>query len=198
LKREFLLAELETVITKLETGRDFPLDVREVYVFGSFVLGKDEPEDLDLIMVHGELTTEQWNQIARGEPSPDQELDRRLKSNSQNVEIVYGPSIDAIYSRWGWKPSRAVKIWSKGDRNWKEKLAAAEPRSLEERNEILEKEIQSLRQRIRALDENILAWQKALAEVNEEYREFSPYFTRIHKTRLSLLELIRKERRVNA
>jgi len=179
LKREVLLSKLERVINIIERDRDLPLDIKEVYIFGSFVRGKEEPRDLDLIMVHNELDPKQAELTARSieghGTSLDQQMNGRLKSNSENIDLVYGTSLEAVIHLLKVKPSTIEKIWSKDDRDWREKLRRIQSRSPEERIGILERELEGLREYTRRLQYNLIAYQRVVMP-----RLSGPELTKFH------------------
>jgi len=82
--------------------------VKEIYVFGSLIRGKRRPGDLDLVMIHEELTSDQLELTVRAVEgygtSLEQRMDGRLKSNRENIDIVYGASLEAAMSRMRVKP----------------------------------------------------------------------------------------------
>lgn len=87
MKRDILIAKLEQVIKTVENAKDLPLDVKEIYVFGSLIRGKKEPGDLDLVMIQEELTPEQLELTVRAVEgygtSLEQQMNGRLKSNRE-------------------------------------------------------------------------------------------------------------------
>jgi len=50
--RDKFTAKLVRIVESIEAGK-VSMDVRELYVFGSYSRGAVEPGDLDLIIVHG-------------------------------------------------------------------------------------------------------------------------------------------------
>jgi len=193
LKREVLLSKLERVINIIERDRDLPLDIKEVYIFGSFVRGKEEPRDLDLIMVHNELDPKQAELTARSieghGTSLDQQMNGRLKSNSENIDLVYGTSLEAVIHLLKVKPSTIEKIWSKDDRDWREKLRRIQSRSPEERIGILERELEGLREYTRRLQYNLIAYQRVVMP-----RLSGPELTKFHLELAARVEEIKKNK----
>lgn len=51
--RDRCMEKLEAIIQRVESGAS-PVQIREVYVFGSFSRGAMEPNDLDLLVIHDE------------------------------------------------------------------------------------------------------------------------------------------------
>jgi predicted nucleotidyltransferase len=193
LKREVLLSKLERVINIIERDRDLPLDIKEVYIFGSFVRGKEEPGDLDLIMVHSELGPKQAELTARAieghGTSLDQQMNGRLKSNSENIDVVYGTSLEAVIHLLKVKPSTIEKIWSKDDRDWREKLRRIQSRSPEERIGILERELESLREYTRRLQYNLIAYQRVVMP-----KLSGPELTKFHLELVARVEEVKKNK----
>jgi predicted nucleotidyltransferase len=193
--RELLEEKLGRIIETIESQRGLPLDVKEVYAFGSFARGKESPGDLDLIVVHQPWTEEQINDMVRGQEGPDQQMNARLKSNRESVDLVYGESLEAAVSLMPVKPSFILKLWSIDDHDWRGKASQVRLRDPVERIGILEDELASQRVYIRKLEDNVQAWQKALSDVNERYQEFSPFFTEVMKEREAAIKLIRSQNR---
>ena len=193
MKREVLLSKLERVINIIERDRDLPLDIKEVYIFGSFVRGKEEPRDLDLIMVHNELDPKQAELTARSieghGTSLDQQMNGRLKSNSENIDLVYGTSLEAVIHLLKVKPSTIEKIWSKDDRDWREKLRRTQSKSPEERIGILERELESLREHTQRLQYNLIAYQRVVMP-----RLSGPELTKFHLELAARVEEIKKNK----
>jgi predicted nucleotidyltransferase len=129
-------------IAKLMDAGNLPMDVRELYVFGSYSRGAIEPGDLDLIVIHGDGIREiERRVLAEIEADPDSPDDlptkcrkieaakRRLfRSPSERVQIIFDSSVERV-TREGSKikPSDPVLIWSRTDRDWEQKIAAIVP-----------------------------------------------------------------------
>ena len=158
LNHDILLTKLQGIINTVESAKDLPLDVKEIYVFGSLIRGKQRPSDLDLVMIHEELTSEQLELTVRAVEgygtSLEQRMNGRLKSNRENVDIVYGASLEAVMSRMRVKPS-TERIWSKDDHDWRKKLTGLQSRPTEEIIKILERELGVLREYTRNLENNM-------------------------------------------
>ena len=193
MKREVLLSKLERVIDIIERGRDLPLDIKEVYTFGSFVRGKEEPGDLDLIMVHSELSPKQAELTSRAieghGTSLDQQMNGRLKSNSENIDVVYGTSLEAVIHLLKVKPSTIEKIWSNDDRDWQEKLRRIQSRSPEEIIGILERELENLREYTRRLQYNLIAYQRIVVP-----KLSGPELTKFHLEIAARVDEIKKNK----
>jgi len=193
LKREVLLSKLERVIDIIERDRDLPLDIKEVYTFRSFVRGKEEPGDLDLIMVHGELSPKQAELTARAieghGTSLDQQMNGRLKSNSENIDVVYGTSLEAVIHLLKVKPSTIEKIWSNDDRDWREKLRRIQSRSPEEVIGILERELENLREYTRRLQYNLIAYQRVVVP-----KLSGPELTKFHLEIVARVDEVKKNK----
>ncbi len=169
--------------------------MREIHVFGSFARGKDQPGDLDLMMVHEELTREQIETTARAiegyGTSLEQQMNGRLKSNRENVDIVYGPSLEAIISRMRVKPSIFERIWSKDDHHWMEKLVKVQSISSEERIGILERDLEHLREYTRRLENNLAAYERAV-----KTKLAGPELTQFQLERIAAMEEIKKSKNI--
>ncbi len=165
-----LLSKLERIINIIERERDLPLDIKEVYTFGSFVRGKEEPGDLDLIMVHSELSPKQAELTARAieghGTSLDQQMNGRLKSNSENIDVVYGTSLEA-----------------------REKLRRIQSRSPEEVIGILERELENLREYTRRLQYNLIAYQRVVVP-----KLSGPELTKFHLEIVARVDEVKKNK----
>ena len=117
-------------------------------------------------MVHSELSPKQAELTARAieghGTSLDQQMNGRLKSNSENIDVVYGTSLEAVIHLLKVKPSTIEKIWSNDDRDWQEKLRRIQSRSPEEIIGILERELENLREYTRRLQYNLIAYQRVV------------------------------------
>lgn len=194
LKSDILLTKLEQIINTVENAKDLPLDVKEIYVFGSFIRGKQQPGDLDLVIIHQELTPEQTELTVRAVEgygtSLEQQMNARLKSNRESVDIIYGASLEGAMSRMRVKPS-AEKIWSKDDHDWREKLARLQARPTEEIVRILESELEALRQYTRTLENNMAAYERAVKAILT-----GPDLTQFQNTRIAAMEEVKKRKNI--
>jgi hypothetical protein len=50
MKRETLLRNLGIIVERIN-AEDLPVQVKEIYVFGSFIRGKEKPHDLDIVII---------------------------------------------------------------------------------------------------------------------------------------------------
>jgi predicted nucleotidyltransferase len=187
------VSQQETCPVRVERDRDLPLDIKEVYIFGSFVRGKEEPDDLDLIMVHNELSPKQAELTAGAIEDHgtylDKQMNGRLKSNSENIDVVYGTSLEAVIQLLKVKPSTIEKIWSKDDRDWREKLRRIQSRSPEEIIRTLERELENLREYTRRLQYNLIAYQRVVMP-----RLSGPDLTKFHLEIVARVEEIKKNK----
>jgi predicted nucleotidyltransferase len=192
LKQGVLYTRLEQIIKTIEIEKNLPLDIKEIHVFGSFARGKESPGDLDLMMVHEQLTDEQTEQTVRAiqgyATSLEQQMNGRLKSNRENIDIAYGASLEEITSRMRVKPSLVVKLWSKDDHNWSEKLIESQSNPPDEKVAILEKELEHLREYTRRLEHNLVACERGVANA----RLGGPDLTRVQQARIAAMEELRK------
>lgn len=99
--RDKFTAKLVRIVESIESG-DLPMDVRELYVFGSYSRGAIEPGDLDLIIVHGP-----------GRQEIDKRVDKALKKSHPDilaaVRVAAGKQ-EAARLRLFRKPGEAVQI----------------------------------------------------------------------------------------
>src|SRR6266700_7868621 len=127
MNRDAFVGKLERIITAIQTEKDLPLHVKEIHVFGSFARGKEDPGDLDLILIHETLTRDQEEQEMKAieglGTSLEQKMNNRLKSNRESVDIAYGATLEQVITRFSIKPKIIVKLWSKDDHQWQVKLA---------------------------------------------------------------------------
>lgn len=135
---------LERICTAADSGQ-LPVEIREVWVFGSYARGALEPGDLDLIVVHGEADPEltaRWNAEARRKARNyvHELYYARLKLSSlvraslrrpgEHVDILTGDSVDSIANENNvLRTSDRVLLWSTSDRAWQAKLSAIKPDS---------------------------------------------------------------------
>ena len=144
-------------------------------------------------MVHNELDPKQAELTARSieghGTSLDQQMNGRLKSNSENIDLVYGTSLEAVIHLLKVKPSTIEKIWSKDDRDWREKLRRIQSRSPEERIGILERELEGLREYTRRLQYNLIAYQRVVMP-----RLSGPELTKFHLELAARVEEIKKNK----
>jgi predicted nucleotidyltransferase len=194
LKRDILLTKLQQIINTVENAKDLLLDVNEIYVFGSFVRGKQQPSDLDLVMIHEELTPEQLEFTVRAVEgygtSLEQQMNGRLKSNRENVDIIYGASLEAAMSRMRVKPT-VEKIWSKDDHDWGEKLARLQSRPPEEIIRLLERELGGLREYTCTLEDNMAAYERAVKS-----RLTGSDLTQFQNARIAAMEEVKKHKNI--
>jgi predicted nucleotidyltransferase len=195
LDRQVLIAKLERIIETVENAKDLPLDVKEILVFGSFIRGKELPGDLDIIMVHEDLTPEQLELTVKAieghGTSLERQMNGRLKSNSETVDIIYGPNLEVAMSRMRVKSTIVESVWSKDDHNWKQKLAKVQSRSPEETLRILERDLERLREYTRSLENNMAAYERAV-----KARLIGPDLTQFQKERIAAMEEVKKRKNI--
>jgi len=159
LKREKILGKLERVTKTIETEKDLPLRAKEIYVFGS-ALWKDNPKDLDLIIIHEEPTDEEGQRevhVLFGYGTfLSQQMNRRLKrSNAERIKIIYGVSLESVLSR---QPIGYCRLhWNKAKPGWRG--------SLELDKKELREVILKLRKTIEDLTEARMKFQLTLYEI---------------------------------
>jgi hypothetical protein len=163
LHRDILTEKLVRIIKTIENQTDLPLDPIEIYVFGSYAHGSKNPGDLDLIIVHEKLTRAQEQaqmEALEGHGTTlEQKMRSRLKGKAEKIDILLGESLGAATQRQSL--GYHLKVWSKTDRNWLQKIEKLQALKPEDRVVILEEEAKNLRHSVRVLRENILAFQIA-------------------------------------
>lgn len=102
MKREVIISKLKRIVSTIETNHELPLIAKELFVFGS-TLWKDNPEDLDLILIHDKLSKEasqsMISALMGSGTLPTQKMNRRLKrSNAERIKILYGYSLKDVLS----------------------------------------------------------------------------------------------------
>jgi hypothetical protein len=124
LKREKILRKLDRIIKTIESEKNLPLRAKEIYVFGS-TLWKDEPEDLDFILIHEPLTEEERQRDLSALFGYGtflfQQMNRRLKrSNAERIKIIYGTSLEKVLST---HPIGYCRLyWSRAKPGWRGSL----------------------------------------------------------------------------
>jgi hypothetical protein len=113
--------------------QDLPMYVKEVYLFGSFIKGKDDPKDIDIVLIYdSEETTKKYETIGRkGDKrwrmwelrrSPSR-LRGRLKENAERtVDLTICPSVEEFQRDLTRKLDVCLRIWSVDDRDWRSNL----------------------------------------------------------------------------
>lgn len=140
--RDKFTAKLVRIVESIELGK-LPMDVRELYVFGSYSRGAIEPGDLDLIIVHGRGRQEIDKQVdeALQKSHPDILAQVRVAAGKQNaarmrlfrkpgeaVQIIFAESVAEVTGkRSRIKPTDPILVWSHEDRRWREKIASIVP-----------------------------------------------------------------------
>jgi predicted nucleotidyltransferase len=137
--RDKFTAKLVRIIASIESG-NLPMDVRELYVFGSYSRGAIEPGDLDLIIVHGPGRQEIDKRVdeALQKSHPDILARVRAAAGKQNaarmrlfrkqgeaVQIIFAQSVAEVTGKESRiKPTDPILMWSNDDRQWREKIAS--------------------------------------------------------------------------
>lgn len=128
----WLYKKLERLMNEIET-QDLPMYIKEVYIFGSFIKGKDDPNDVDLLLVYdSEETTKKYETLGRRgdrhwkmwelSRSPSK-LRGRLKRNAERtVDLTICPSIEEFQRDLTRRLDLCLKIWSVDDRDWRSNL----------------------------------------------------------------------------
>jgi hypothetical protein len=131
-RRDWLYRKLEKVMDTIE-NEDLPMHIKEVYVFGSFLKGKESPRDVDIVLIYdSNLTTKKYETIGKkGIPrwkmwelrkSPSK-LRGRLKENAENtIDLTICPSIEEFQRDLTKELDLCLRIWSVEDRDWRSNL----------------------------------------------------------------------------
>jgi hypothetical protein len=131
-RRDWLYKKLERVMDTIE-NEDLPMYIKEVYVFGSFLKGKDSPRDVDIVLIYdSNLTTKKHETTGKkGIPrwkmwelrkSPSR-LRGRLKRNAEStVDLTICPSIEEFQRDLTRELDLCLRIWSVEDRDWRSNL----------------------------------------------------------------------------
>jgi len=128
----WLYGKLERIMDRIEKG-GLPMHISEVYLFGSFLKGKDRPKDIDILLVYdpdktaelyetldpiGEIGWKLWEM--RRSPS---RLRGLLKANSErSVDINICPTLQAFQLDLAYRMDTWLKIWDLDDRDWRGRL----------------------------------------------------------------------------
>ena len=131
-RRDWLYKKLERVMDTIE-NEDLPMYIKEVYVFGSFLKGKESPRDIDIVLIYDtDLTTKKHETISKkGIPrwkmwelrkSPSR-LRGRLKENAENtIDLTICPSLEEFQRDLTRELDLCLRIWSVEDRDWRSNL----------------------------------------------------------------------------
>ncbi|MGC4004055.1 MAG: hypothetical protein QM811_13420 [Pirellulales bacterium] len=175
--RDKFTAKLLRIVESIESSK-LPIDVRELYVFGSYSRGAIEPGDLDLIIVHGPGRQEIDKQVEKAlQKSHPDILDRvQVAAQKQNaarmrlfrkpgeaVQIIFVESIAEVTGKGSRiKPTDPILIWSNHDRRWREKLASIVPDAhagRAERNHLVE---------LKRLNDRVSVMERVVEMVDQE------------------------------
>jgi hypothetical protein len=132
-RRAWLYSKLERVMDRIEGGR-LPMHVTDVYLFGSFLLEKENPNDLDILIIYdSDLTLQQYETSERtAQPHWQMQALRRsparlralLKRNAErSLDICICPSIEEFQRDLKYPMPFYLKIWSRDDDDWRTRLA---------------------------------------------------------------------------
>lgn len=140
--RDKFTAKLVRILESIESGK-LPMDVRELYVFGSYSRGAVEPGDLDLIIVHGRGRQEIDRRVdeALQKSHPDIFARMRAAAGKHNaarmrlfrkpgeaVQIIFAESVAEVTGKGSRiKSTDPILIWSHDDQRWREKIASIAP-----------------------------------------------------------------------
>ncbi|MGB9881754.1 MAG: nucleotidyltransferase domain-containing protein [Methanomassiliicoccales archaeon] len=131
-RREWLHAKLERLMEKIEND-ELPMHIKEVYLFGSFLKGKKDPRDIDILLIYDSDKTAKkyeyidkkgrarWKMTAlRRSPS---KLRAHLKKNAErSLDLSICPSLEEFKKDLTKELDCCLRIWSETDRDWKGKL----------------------------------------------------------------------------
>jgi len=128
----WLYRKLERLMNEIET-QDLPMHIKEVYLFGSFIKGKSDPKDVDILLIYDsdKTATKYETRGRRGDKrwrmwelskSPSR-LRGRLKRNSERtVDLTICPSVEEFQRDLTRKLDLCLRIWSSDDRDWRTNL----------------------------------------------------------------------------
>jgi len=133
-RRRWLLRKLDRVMTRIDQG-DLPMSIVKVYLFGSFLKGKEFPKDIDILLIYdSNLTAEMYEHVDRRGRQSWRMWDMRtspsrlrgmLKSNSErSVDLNICPSLEAFQRDLEYEMDLWIGIWEPEDRDWRGKLEA--------------------------------------------------------------------------
>jgi len=157
-----MISKLKRVVNTIEAKDDLPLIAKELYVFGS-TLWKDNPEDLDLILIHEKLSKEAAQSMISALMGygtlPTQKMNSQLKrSNAERIKILYGNSLEDVLSI---SPIGYYRLyWSRNRPEWRGNL------NLD--SDDLKEAILKLREIIDNLDLTRSKYQCVLDEINDK------------------------------
>ena len=175
--RDKFTAKLVRIVESIESDT-IPMDVREVYVFGSYSRGAIEPGDLDLIVVHGPGWQEVDRQVDKAlkKSHPDILERSRIAAGKLNaarmrlfrkpgeaVQIIFAESVSEVTGEGSRiKPTDPILIWSNKDQRWRKRIAAITPDAdagRAERNHLLE---------LKRLNDGVSIMEKVVEMVEKE------------------------------
>ncbi len=142
--RQTASRQIERMVQAIEDGK-FPAKIRELHVFGSYARGALDPGDLDLIVIHEDvsemLKSMQAELIEKHGESflcwprgqwPERKFETTMRKvmrrPGEKMDILFGTSmekLDLIGNIVANSPR--VLIWSETDRDWQGKLESIKP-----------------------------------------------------------------------
>lgn len=131
-RREWLYKKLERIMTKIEND-DLPMHIKEVYLFGSFLKCKENPRDIDILLIYdSNKTAKKYEYLdAKGRPKWKLSALRRspsrlracLKKNSERtLDLSICPSLEEFKRDLTMDLDLYLRIWSENEKDWKTKL----------------------------------------------------------------------------
>jgi len=78
-----------------------PLKINQIYLFGSFIEGKEEPNDIDMIFVFNKLTDKEVAQnvsLLMNGSSLSQKTRAKLKKNREDIDMIFETSLESAIS----------------------------------------------------------------------------------------------------
>ena len=133
-RRKWLFKKLERIMDRIERN-DLPMIITQVYLFGSFLKGKEHPKDIDILIIYdSNQTAERYEYVdQRGErrwrmwdlrTSPAR-LRGLLKKNSERtVDLSICPTLEAFQTDLSYEMDMCLSIWTTEDRDWRGKLVS--------------------------------------------------------------------------
>ncbi|MEM0448685.1 MAG: hypothetical protein QW520_02560 [Methanomassiliicoccales archaeon] len=132
-RRRWLYRKLVRIMSKVDEGC-LPMSIREVYLFGGFLRNKEDPKDIDLLLIYDpDETLRMYEKVERDgsvrwklwelQKSPSQ-LRRMLKKNSErSVDINICPSLEEYQKDLLFPMDPILRIWTREERDWRKVLS---------------------------------------------------------------------------
>lgn len=131
-RRSWLYEKLERVMGQIE-NEELPMSIKEVHLFGSFLKGKEEPKDIDIVLIYdSEGTVRKYEEVGRNGSKHWRFWDLRrapsrlrgqLKENAERtVDLTICPSLEEFKRDLTKDLDICLRIWSVDDGDWRSKV----------------------------------------------------------------------------